>query len=554
MDIYIQDELKLDNYVIGNKRETHTFEAQVTDGVLWIKAQKVSDNPMISWITVRSVLSNEEIVQQVKEELDLGDTSNIISDLTLPTDFPEGVTVTWTSSNTDVVQNDGTVTRPIDEDATVELTALIEKGSASTTKTFTLIVLKTGVVIEDIEITDLTLDQTAIVLELGQSVQLNVSIQPENATNKQLVWTSDNEHVAVVDENGNITAIAPGAATVTVTAVAGGKTAAAEVTVEDNEVPTWEVGGKVTASNVTTSSLRLTWDAAQDNDKVTGYRVIGAVGDEIKIEEQLGDVTTVTLTGLSANTSYTFKVEARDTAGNWSTTALSVTVTTKKQQSNNPSQPVEPEPEQPTVPEQPTEPEQPVEPEQPTEPQQPAQPNAEFTDVPTTHWAAAAIARAASLGIVKGNPDGSFKPNAATNRAEFVTMLANALKWQAGTTEELDFIDNDSIGDWAKSAIAQAVERGIISGYTDGSFRPNQHITRTEMIVILARALGVTMAEIEQTDFADDDTIPTWGKGAVAALHESGIISGRSGNTFAPNEEATRAEAITIILRILDKR
>ncbi|MFD1134418.1 S-layer homology domain-containing protein [Paenibacillus urinalis] len=136
-------------------------------------------------------------------------------------------------------------------------------------------------------------------------------------------------------------------------------------------------------------------------------------------------------------------------------------------------------------------------------------------------------------------------------------MLANALKWQdekqkKAEQAELSFTDNDKIGAWAKDAIAQSIERRVITAYTDGSFRPNQEITRTEMIVMLVRALGIEPVELEQTGFADDAAIPTWGKGAVEALRELGLMTGRSNNSFAPHEAATRAEAIVIIMRILD--
>ena len=331
---------------------------------------------------------------------------------------------------------------------------------------------------------------------------------------------------------------------------------------KDTEAPTWEDGSAVTASKVGTTSVTLTWDAAKDNVEVTGYKVTWKVGTEKHTQEVAKDVTSIKIKGLKSSRSYTFKVAANDEAGNWSA-ELEVTVKTKT--SYNP--PAEPEqstePEQPAEPEQLTEPEQPVEPEQPTEPEQPEQPQLNFSDVPENHWAASAIKRAAALGIVKGHLDNTFKPNASTTRAEFMTMLANAFKWKAEKLGQVDqsqqdeqagvsFTDNDTIGAWAVDAIIQGIQRGIITGYTDGSFRPNQEITRTEMIVMLARALGVSNVEIARTQFTDDAAIPAWGKGAVEALRELGIVTGRSNNSFAPNDEATRAEALVIIMRVLD--
>ena len=326
----------------------------------------------------------------------------------------------------------------------------------------------------------------------------------------------------------------------------------------DTEAPTWKEKSEVTVNGTSSSSVSLKWTEAEDNIGVTGYQVIWTVGNTKKSTDVAGNVTSVTISGLQSDTSYSFKVEAVDAAGNLSETGPGVTVKTHIQYT--PTPPVVPQPNPTPEPEQPAEPEQPIEPEQPTEPEQPnetEQPKAEFTDVPVTHWAATAIHRAAALGIVKGYPDNSFKPNATTSRAEFMMMLANALKWQDEKQEkaeqtELSFTDNDKIGAWAMDVIAQGIERRVITGYTDGSFRPHQEITRTEMIVMLVRALGMTPAELEQTGFADDAAIPIWGKGEVEALRELGLVTGRSNNSFAPQEAATRAEALVIIMRILD--
>src|SRR5690606_29944855 len=134
-------------------------------------------------------------------------------------------------------------------------------------------------------------------------------------------------------------------------------------------------------------------------------------------------------------------------AGNWSANGPTVTITTQRYVA--PADP-QPEPELPVEPEQPVEPQQPEQPEQPADPEVPGEPKqpVEFSDVPATHWAAAAIKRATALGIVQGYPDGSFKPTNAITRAQFMTMLANAFKWQE-TTSELIFTDSEEIGEWA---------------------------------------------------------------------------------------------------------
>jgi uncharacterized repeat protein (TIGR02543 family) len=173
-----------------------------------------------------------------------------------------------------------------------------------------------------------------------------------------------------------------------------------------------------------------------------------------------------------------------------------------------------------------------------------------FSDI-NNHWGEANIKQAVQQGIVNGYPDGTFKPNATVTRSEFMVMLMNAIK-PVGKAGELNFTDMSAIGAWARPSIEQAVEAGILSGYSDGSFRPNAKITRAELAVIIARALGMDVtASTDFTGFADDSQIPAWAKAAVAAVKELGIVSGRNGDLFASGDTATRAEAVTVIMKLL---
>ncbi|QJD86606.1 S-layer homology domain-containing protein [Cohnella herbarum] len=188
--------------------------------------------------------------------------------------------------------------------------------------------------------------------------------------------------------------------------------------------------------------------------------------------------------------------------------------------------------------------------EQSTEPTtKPATEEVKFSDI-AGHWAEASIKQAVYGGIVKGYANGTFKPNATVTRAEFAVMLMNALKPQ-GNGAELKFTDNATIGAWAKNAVAQGVQAGIIKGGNDGSFRPNAEVTRAEMAVMIANALGKSSEANATTGFADDKDIPAWAKGSVAIAKQAGIVQGKSGNKFAPQDNATRAEAVTVLLKML---
>ncbi|MBP1990162.1 S-layer homology domain-containing protein [Paenibacillus eucommiae] len=180
---------------------------------------------------------------------------------------------------------------------------------------------------------------------------------------------------------------------------------------------------------------------------------------------------------------------------------------------------------------------------------------AAFTDI-SGHWAEASIKQAVSQGMVSGYPDATFKPNQQVTRAEFIVMLMKGLKLDTETTTLpfTSFTDAAKIGKWAEQAVAQAVQAGIISGYEDNTFRPNGAITRVEMAAMAARALNLTLDAAAVTEFADDQEIPTWGKGAVAAVQQKGIVQGQVNHKFNPNGQATRAEALTVILRLLDSK
>ncbi|MFC4301928.1 cadherin-like beta sandwich domain-containing protein [Cohnella boryungensis] len=173
----------------------------------------------------------------------------------------------------------------------------------------------------------------------------------------------------------------------------------------------------------------------------------------------------------------------------------------------------------------------------------------QFADI-EGHWAASAIVQAAAAGMVTGYSDGTFRPNASITRAEFAVLLIKALKIQ-GEGPELRFSDNNAIGSWAKNEIALAVKEGIISGYSDGSFRPDALITRAEMAVMLANAQHVKPAANETTTFTDDAAIPAWSKGAIKAIAKQGIVQGRGGNQYAPMASASRAEAVVVLMKLI---
>ncbi len=190
---------------------------------------------------------------------------------------------------------------------------------------------------------------------------------------------------------------------------------------------------------------------------------------------------------------------------------------------------------------------------QPEEPGMPEEPTASLSDI-SGHWAQAAIRQARLLGIANGYSNGTFLPNASVTRAEFAVMLTKALGLGGGEAQ-FEFTDRDAIGSWAVDAVSAAVRAGIVSGYEDGSFRPGDSLTRAEMATMISRALGLSGGQAaDSTGFADDAEIPDWAKSATAAASELGIVKGVDGNRLAPNDTATRAEAVVMLLRMLERQ
>jgi len=195
---------------------------------------------------------------------------------------------------------------------------------------------------------------------------------------------------------------------------------------------------------------------------------------------------------------------------------------------------------------------EPVLPEEPLSPELPEDVTS-FTDI-AGHWAERSILEAVLKGLVEGYPDGTFRPDHPVTRAEFVVMLVGAAGLE-GEGAASAFTDSERIGGWAKRAVDLAVQAGIVAGYEDGSFRPDSPITRAEMAVAIAHALK-SQVDIHgvATGFADDTDIPGWAKGAVEAIRKLGIVSGRGHNHFVPNDTATRAEATVMLLKMLEQR
>ena len=170
-----------------------------------------------------------------------------------------------------------------------------------------------------------------------------------------------------------------------------------------------------------------------------------------------------------------------------------------------------------------------------------------FTDI-VGHWAEQDILSAVEKGFVAGYHDGTFRPNNPVTRAEFVTMLVKGNAIQNGT-KSITF--SDVANHWAFTSIMAVASNGYVSGYPDGTFRPNNNIVRQEVAKVMADFKALSETDLA-LPFKDLSKIGAWAIPSVKKVYQAGIMMGDTSNNFAPLANTTRAEAVAIILRCMD--
>lgn len=190
-------------------------------------------------------------------------------------------------------------------------------------------------------------------------------------------------------------------------------------------------------------------------------------------------------------------------------------------------------------------------PSKPVDPSTSTPPQESFVDTPN-HWASEAISRAAAKGIVNGFSDGSFKPDEPMTRLQFAAMLVRALGLKAEPSDH-HFSDSADIPAWAAGELSAALGAGILQGYEDQSLRPNKPMNRAEMVTMLIRAYSQEAGMSSSALFSDSSHIPAWALPAISQAVSLGLISGRENQAFEPFAAATRAEAVTVVMRMLDR-
>ena len=345
-----------------------------------------------------------------------------------------------------------------------------------------------------------TLDKATMSLTAGSTGTLIVTIDPTDAANKSLTWTSDNEAVATVDENGKVTAVAEGTAHITAKTVDGEKTAVCAVTV------TAKSSGGSSSGGSSSPSYSVTTPGKTENGTVT-------VSPK---NAKKGTIVTITVTPDKGYTLETLTVLDKD--------GKEIQLTKKNDIQYTFTMPAgKVEIKATFVKEAEVSP---------------------FSDVSTTAYYYEAVKWAREKGITGGIGNGLFGPNQPCTRAQIVTFL-----WRAAGSPEpknmSSFTDVPADSYYAK-AVAWAAENGITGGTGDGQFSPDATCTRAQSVTFLFRAIGKLVdSKAEFNDVLTD----SYYANAVAWAVENGVTNGIGNGLFGPDNSCTRAQIVTFLYR-----
>ena len=439
------------------------------------------------------------------------------------------------------------------------------------------------------KVTGVSLNTNSLTLEEGGTATLTATITPSNATDQNVTWSSDNQNVATVDQNGEVTAVSAGTATITVTTADGSKTATCAVTVTAATVPVTGVTlSQNQASlyyNRTPNTLTLTATVAPDN--ATNQAVTWTSSDStVATVDQNGVVTalargtavitataadgrgasascTVTVSSYlpPANPNYRITVEATQggtvtadpTAAKAGTTVTLTPVPDRGYQVGSVAvtdrfgEPV-------------------AVTEQADGTYTFTMPNGQvtvtvtfeqaplpFPDVTEGDWFYDAVRYAYETGLMDGVGDSLFAPNSETTRAQLVTIL-HRLAGEPEPGGDSGFADV-AAGTWYTDAVAWAAENGIVNGVSDTEFAPGDDITREQLAAILYRYAACQGYDVSQradlSGFGDASSISGYAQEALSWAHAQGLVLGFEDGSLRPQGTASRAQIAAVLMRFL---
>ncbi|MDP5275153.1 carbohydrate binding domain-containing protein [Chengkuizengella axinellae] len=165
------------------------------------------------------------------------------------------------------------------------------------------------------------------------------------------------------------------------------------------------------------------------------------------------------------------------------------------------------------------------------------------------HWAEKQLKQWIENGLLNGYGEGVYKPNQTITRAEAAALVNRSFEHEE--TAEVAFSDVE-VADWFYNDVSKALAAGFMTGYENGTFKPDQNITRQELAVMVFRLLDLEVNANAVASYDDVDSIADWAKGEIGALVDLGIVTGYNDNTIQPEGLTKRAEAIVMIERAFE--
>ena len=357
----------------------------------------------------------------------------------------------------------------------------------------------------------ITLDKTTLSLYVNDTETLAATVTPDTAS-KVLNWSSSDDTVATVDQNGKVTAVGKGTATITAASIDGsGVQAICTVTVKKKS----SGGGSVFFWD-----LKFDTNGGSKIDTVTEWEY-----STIDLDEYVPEKEGYKFVGWYADEDLTKKIDevylTQDT-----------TVYAKWEK-------IEEE-----VPEEPDETEEIKETE-----------TISFKDVKESDWFYEAVSYAVENGLMSGMSEDIFAPNTPLTREMLAVVLYN-VEGQPESTEANTFTDVK--GDmWYTDAILWANENGIVAGYDNGAYGVGDLITREQFATILYRyaqskGYDTTQGGMAVREFSDYENISDYARPAMAWAVNAGIMGGMDDGTLMPQGKATRAEAATMLMNFCE--
>ncbi|MCK6073701.1 S-layer homology domain-containing protein [Paenibacillus silvae] len=182
-----------------------------------------------------------------------------------------------------------------------------------------------------------------------------------------------------------------------------------------------------------------------------------------------------------------------------------------------------------------------------------------FNDI-SSHWSRADVEDLASRLVVEGEGDQQFAPDRSITRAEFTAVLLRGLGLHSPENDVTTAFTDVKADSWYENEVQTAVSYGLISGYTDNSFRPNSEISRAEAMTIVSRAMK--LVELAQADasetanllgtYSDGNKVQPWAAESVASAIKQGLVQGDDGKLMT-DADVSRAQTAAIVKRLLAK-